>query len=382
MNYPSGIIGGAAWSIVGSTDAKAQATRLSKMSDSRISRVAKVVLIVLFYALVYSSPFTFTIVLAYLRQHEIGPGYLFAIFIVFILFIAVMLHAIRRALRWYRIHKPCAHGKWSGSAGRCGMCTAEAESIKQQHEDEIYHQKRKSQIQKQAKELRSQEIERLSSAWVSNASAYFKMTPRDFETAVAELFRKLGYQVEQTKFSNDGGKDAIAWKNGEKYLIECKKYGEGKLIGRRDLQIFTAAMMEEKAAKGFYVNTGGFTKTAVEYAAKNGIRLYDKDGLPQLVSEAHPLPETITRIRVMCSECGSVISLPVGDAPSKANCPSGHLVANDVTESDFSVLSTLESPKCHRCGEQMRPVKGSHGLFWGCSRYPNCKSTRPFQRRH
>jgi HJR/Mrr/RecB family endonuclease/fumarate reductase subunit D len=352
------------------------------MTDSRTRRVAKVVLVIVFYLVVYSIPFTSTIALAYLRQRGIGPGTSLVTFVLLVLAVAAILHTIHRALSWYRIHKPCDHGIWSGSAGRCHSCTAEADRIRHRQEEEIKRQKQKSQIQKQAKEVRSQEIERLSKAWISNASAYFAMTPREFEIAVAELFRRLGYQVELTKFSNDGGKDAIAWKDGQKYLIECKRYGEGKLIGRRDLQIFAAAMMEEKAAKGFYVNTGGFTSTAVEYAAKNEITLFDKTNLPQLVSEAHPIPETITRIRVMCLECGTVISMPVGTTPSNSNYPGGHLVVNDVTEGDYSVLSALESPKCRKCGARMRPVKGPHGLFWGCSRFPNCQSSQSFQRRH
>jgi restriction endonuclease Mrr len=34
-------------------------------------------------------------------------------------------------------------------------------------------------------------------------------------------------------------------------------------------------MKEEKAEAGFYINTGWFAKTAVEYAEQNQIDLYD-----------------------------------------------------------------------------------------------------------
>lgn len=32
---------------------------------------------------------------------------------------------------------------------------------------------------------------------------------------------------------------------------------------------------------------------------------------------------------------------------------------------------------CPACGKGMRRIKGSHGFFWSCSGYPDCKETRP-----
>jgi DNA topoisomerase-3 len=35
------------------------------------------------------------------------------------------------------------------------------------------------------------------------------------------------------------------------------------------------------------------------------------------------------------------------------------------------------TPPCPKCAATMVARKGSYGEFWGCSRYPECKGTRP-----
>jgi hypothetical protein len=216
------------------------------------------------------------------------------------------------------------------------------------------------------------------------------MGPRQFEVAIADLFRQLGYRVELTPYSNDRGKDAIAWKDGKKYLIECKRYDALNTIGRRDLQIFVAAMKEEDAEAGFYINTGRFASTVPEYAAANQIALYDRDRFAALVNSAFPEIEAACSVKVMCHECGVVVDLPLDATPTSGTCPNNHQVTNDITlprlaNAPFvpvAVMSgppSLPEPTCQRCGGKMRVVNGWRGRFWGCSSYPKCKSAQPYR---
>jgi hypothetical protein len=208
------------------------------------------------------------------------------------------------------------------------------------------------------------------------------MGSQEFERAIVELFRRLGYKVEGTPFSNDRGKDAIAWKDGKKYLIECKRYAENNDIGRRDLQIFMAAMHEEKAVSGFYINTGRFARTAAPYASENQIELYDRKRFAMLVNEAYPIPESAQNATVMCLECGLAVSLPVESSPTMGRCKNGHEVGNEIIESNFTVMEAVERPRCPKCGSQMKIVNGYRGAFWGCSQYPRCKSSQRVGRRY
>ena len=297
-----------------------------------------------------------------------------------IVFVAVSTVWI--GVRLVNRQKRCAHGVRAGTRGRCRTCNRDAELLRaetqRQHEVELYEYERRKQISSEAKQVRDQEIKRLSQGWVSLAESYFDMTPQQFETAIAEVFRRLGYKVEQTPFTNDGGKDAIALKDGKKFLIECKRYGETNSIGRRDIQIFVAAIQDEKADSGFYINTGVFTKNAREYAKRNGIALYDRSRFPLLVHEAYPQSVNVSTANVMCIECGAVVPLPLDYWPTTGNCPNGHLVTSNVTKGDFRVLESDEIPipKCDRCGSPMRIVGKGRRAFWGCSRYPRCRSTK------
>ena len=178
---------------------------------------------------------------------------------------AFVIRLCTRAAQRVALNRPCVHGVRAAKTGRCPVCAEEAQQSEQ-----------KQRISDEARSLYEREKHRLSNAWLSKSESYFNMDAQEFENAVCELFRKLGYRVEQTPFSNDRGKDAVIFKDETKYLIECKRYAETQNIGRRDLQIFVAAMLEEKASGGFYVNTGRFTSTAIEYALQNGIKIYDR----------------------------------------------------------------------------------------------------------
>jgi restriction system protein len=221
--------------------------------------------------------------------------------------LSYLVPSVRKTLQ---VLRPCPHGIRNGSNGGCGICVAEIQRGKEQHEAKVLRLTQQQAFKNEARLLRQKEIERLSTGWLSNTESYLVMEPRQFENAIAELFRTLGYSVKQTPYSNDGGKDAIAEKDGMKVLIECKRYAADRSIGRRDLQVFAAAIQDEKADGGIYVNTGSFTSTAREYAQKNRIQLYDRNRLPHLVNQAYPTPIDISQARVMCLECGAELSLP------------------------------------------------------------------------
>jgi HJR/Mrr/RecB family endonuclease len=286
--------------------------------------------------------------------------------------------------------KRCVHGVRSGKDGGCKECGLEEERCQLEEQRQLAArlaalkaeqalQRLKKEIKEKARLLQDSELKMLRKRWLSRAELYFEMAPEQFENAVAELFRQLGYQVTQTPYSNDRGKDAIARKDGKKYLIECKRYAPENTIGRRDLQILVAAMKEENAEGGFYVNTGRFASTAPAYAAQNQIELYDRANLPALVNSAFPVREDISSASAMCLECGAVTSLPVGDAPSLGNCANGHQVTNSITTELICRSSSVSVNGCPKCGSQMRLKHGWRGTFWGCSKYPACRGTREFE---
>jgi ssDNA-binding Zn-finger/Zn-ribbon topoisomerase 1 len=206
------------------------------------------------------------------------------------------------------------------------------------------------------------------------------MEPRQFEDAVMRVFRKLGYRVNQTVYVADGGKDAIAWKNKRKYVIECKRYGSRSSTGRRDLQILLAAKHDVEADGAIFVTTGRLTAPAIAYAKENEIECFDKDSFPNLINDAYGSDEDYRMAKTICIECGKEAWLPIGDesvAAGKAlHGGSWHEVNTTICVSQLKYPDLdLDTPWCEEHQMPMRRVNGYRGEFWGCPEYPNCKNT-------
>ena len=115
-----------------------------------------------------------------------------------------------------------------------------------------------------------------------------RLNGHDFEVAMLEVFRRLGYSTERRKVTNDEGRDIILEKGNETIVVECKHHRA--TIGRPVVQkLHSATMTYPGAIGGMIVATGAFSDGAKQYAdeinAKFGtqIQLWD---YPKLVQEA------------------------------------------------------------------------------------------------
>jgi len=151
------------------------------------------------------------------------------------------------------------------------------------------------QLAKEQKEHQEKEAQRKAEArqkaYLREMNDYVKLSslhPFEFERCISDLYRRFGFTVRQTSQTGDGGKDAILWKGGEKYLLECKKYSKEQLVGRPEVQKFHSALITENARLGFFVTTSGFSKGAEEYvnAYKLPIELRDMKNLSALIIQA------------------------------------------------------------------------------------------------
>ena len=107
-----------------------------------------------------------------------------------------------------------------------------------------------------------------------------------FETQCAELLKKNGFiNVIVTKKSGDHGADVLAEKYGISYAVQCKYYSG---------TVGNSAVQEAFSAKAFYekdiavvMTNSYFTRQAQEEAAKNHVKLWDKDTLRSLLKSSH-----------------------------------------------------------------------------------------------
>jgi hypothetical protein len=97
-----------------------------------------------------------------------------------------------------------------------------------------------------------------------------------FEAAIVELFRRLGYSTERGKLTNDEGRDIVARKDGATIVVECKHQKAN--VGRPVVQKLHSAAdtfgrQQATIATGIIVTTGGFSPEAVQYIHQNALRI-------------------------------------------------------------------------------------------------------------
>jgi hypothetical protein len=142
---------------------------------------------------------------------------------------------------------------------------------------------------------------------VSQISA---MSGQEFENLVAVLLKSMGFQVQSTKASRDGGIDLIVHcdvpLHQGKYIVQCKRYDSS--VGEPCVRDLFGVMIAEHANKGILVTNSVFTSSAHAFASGKPLELIDGNRLLQLLAEQQILgiegvkvsienDEDVTRLR-------------------------------------------------------------------------------------
>ena len=113
-----------------------------------------------------------------------------------------------------------------------------------------------------------------------------RMEGHDFEQFTANLLRKLGYErVEVTPGSGDQGVDVIAVKDGKRYAIQCKRYGQK--LGNKPVQEVFAGKTIYGCSVAVVLTNNYFTDGAKEAAKATGVELWDRDTLRRMLDYAN-----------------------------------------------------------------------------------------------
>lgn len=109
----------------------------------------------------------------------------------------------------------------------------------------------------------------------------------EFEHVCKRLLEKMGFSVETTKSSGDGGIDLIGYNTqpliSGKYIIQCKRYAGS--VGEPIIRDLYGVVTSERANKGILMTTGHFTKSAVKFSEGKPIELIDGIKLKSLLAE-------------------------------------------------------------------------------------------------
>ena len=131
-----------------------------------------------------------------------------------------------------------------------------------------------------------------------------QVSPAFFETIVLDVLHRMGYgaspdDIQRVGRSGDGGIDGIISldKLGlEKVYVQAKRWQQ--TVGRPEVQSFYGALAGQRATKGVFITTSGFTSQAIEFARSvERVVLVDGARLAELMID-HEVGVTMRPLRV------------------------------------------------------------------------------------
>ncbi|MGN0517645.1 MAG: restriction endonuclease [Acutalibacteraceae bacterium] len=113
------------------------------------------------------------------------------------------------------------------------------------------------------------------------------LSGKEFERICGELMSAMGFQVEYTKASGDGGVDLVARNHSPlikgRYIIQCKRYTG--TVGEPIIRDLYGVVASQHAVKGILITTGNFSTPAQTFAHNLPIELINGYELKNLLSE-------------------------------------------------------------------------------------------------
>ncbi len=115
--------------------------------------------------------------------------------------------------------------------------------------------------------------------------AVMRCSPAFFERLVVDLLVRMGYggsrkeAGQATRLSGDGGIDGIIKEDRlglDIIYLQAKRWQDN--VGRPEVQKFVGALHGQRANKGVFLTTSGFTPDAIEYAAAISSKVILIDG--------------------------------------------------------------------------------------------------------
>ena len=113
-----------------------------------------------------------------------------------------------------------------------------------------------------------------------------EIDPTMFEHYVANLLKRHGFSgAKVCGASGDRGVDIVAYKDGQKIAVQCKRYGSANKVSSPEIQQFVGSMKIYKAGRGLFVTTSTFTREARAIASEQQIDLIGEIALARMIDK-------------------------------------------------------------------------------------------------
>ncbi|WP_027475193.1 restriction endonuclease [Curvibacter gracilis] len=205
-----------------------------------------------------------------------------------------------------------------------------------------------------------------------------KLSQRDFELLVAEMFRIQGYEVDDLgSDSTDQGVNLVLWQNDCKTLVQCKPWTSYR-VGVEVVRELTGLMHAVGASSAFLVTSGTFTRAARHFAAGQAVKLLDGAALREWIAKV--------QARQTASAANTAPASATPGTPTKAGLLAARHGEVQPPLDAAALLALAQAreaviPACPRCGKAMqrqaaRTDAQGGPSFWGCTAFPSCRGTR------
>lgn len=112
-----------------------------------------------------------------------------------------------------------------------------------------------------------------------------RLTPRQFEKLVADIFRRMGYEVKLTPKTADYGADVVAKRGEDTLVVQVKKFSRSHKVSNRDVQRLLGSMWKYGANKAVFVTSSGYTDFAYKQAKEAPIKLWNHEELCEMIEK-------------------------------------------------------------------------------------------------
>lgn len=117
----------------------------------------------------------------------------------------------------------------------------------------------------------------------------YNLDPPEFESLVAEIWSRRGWNATVTQLSGDSGIDIVATRDSpfpQKQLIQVKRYGPDSSVSSPEIQQYASLRQQEDNVDSVVVVTSSrFSKPATALAGKLNVKLVDSGELYDVIDE-------------------------------------------------------------------------------------------------
>lgn len=113
-----------------------------------------------------------------------------------------------------------------------------------------------------------------------------QLTPKEFESLVLKVLGAMQYgtagHIESTGDSADAGIDGVISQDPlglDRIYVQAKRYARDRTVGRPAMQAFVGALQGQQADRGVFIATCTFTREALDYADRVGVRIIPISGI-------------------------------------------------------------------------------------------------------